>query len=187
MIRRFSKLISLFMLIAASPAYGEATGTEEEPACKDPYFFGIDLPIQDYDNLGDQFLFDPVRYLTKTESGFIIRISSASIIIDFDAEKEQINQLAVHGILPSWINDASFDVGHHILKHYLNYVMTSRKIDIIGFEGDVDKIEKILFSYGGGHETIETCEVPNCGCIGFGQIFNLNGVTGPNYSIVWKR
>lgn len=49
------------------------------------------------------------------------------------------------------------------------------------------EFEEISLFHGQGHEEIEACEAPNCGCVGIAKIYDFDGHLGPTYSILWRR
>lgn len=191
MIRRFNQLILLFMMIAASPAFGDAVSTEEGPACKNPFFLGVDFPIEEIaswvENFPDSGTFHPIRLLQKTEDGFFLRSSYGFVAINYDFETDQIMQLGGNGTLPSWINEASNDLGPSIFSHFLNYILNVGGWQILDVKMSGMELEEISLFHGEGHEEIEACEAPNCGCVGVAKIYDFDRQSGAYFHFSWRR
>lgn len=143
--------------------------------------------MRDYESLGDEIFIEAINKVQNIEWGYRLIISATTIIAEYEFEENIINQIAVFGEMPIWILNSSKELGSDIVIHYLNHVMTSTEIEIIGVQTEGDFIEKISFSYGGGDKTIENCVAPDCGCKGYGEISGLSGTTRPSFSIMWKR
>lgn len=185
--RLLGQLSVLLMLVFGSQAYGETGSSHERSICPDPHFFGFDLPIQDYELMEDQILFDPIHYFSKLKFGYRLIISGATIIIDYDFEKNEINNVIIFGDIPIWVSNTARELNIEIFSRYLKHVMNSEVVKIIGIERKNEDLEKILISYGGGDKSLEKCIAPVCGCIGYGEITGLSGTGKPKYSIMWKR
>ena len=186
--QKFSLLIMLF---AVSLVYSKAAYSNEDAFCKNSLFFGLDNPLEEIaasveisSDLGGTY---PIRSMSKNEDGFLLRSVYGPTFISYNFETEQIMQLGGYGFLPNWVHDASIDVGPEIITHFIGYFLNVGGWQVLDVKMSGMEFEEISLFHGQGHEEIEACEAPNCGCVGIAKIYDFDGHLGPTYSILWRR